>query len=67
METYEFPGKESKISWVPIGHTCNPSYSGGRDQEDHGLKLAWASFSQDTISKKKKKNHKKGLVEWPEV
>jgi hypothetical protein len=21
---------------VPVAHTCNPSYSGGRDQEDHG-------------------------------
>jgi hypothetical protein len=23
-----------------VVHTCNPSYSGGRDQEDHGLKPA---------------------------
>jgi hypothetical protein len=22
-------------------HTCNSSYSGGRDQEDHGSKPAW--------------------------
>jgi hypothetical protein len=21
--------------WVPLAHTCNLSYSGGRDQEDH--------------------------------
>jgi hypothetical protein len=21
-----------------VAHTCNPSYSGGRDQEDHGWK-----------------------------
>jgi hypothetical protein len=27
-------------SWVLVAHTCNPSYSGGRDQEDHGLKPA---------------------------
>jgi hypothetical protein len=20
-------------SWAPVAHTCNPSYSGGRDQE----------------------------------
>jgi hypothetical protein len=23
-----------------VVHACNPSYSGGRDQEDHGLKPA---------------------------
>jgi hypothetical protein len=23
---------------APVAHTCNPSYSGGRDQEDHGLR-----------------------------
>jgi hypothetical protein len=27
-------------SWVLVAHTCNPSYSGGRDQEDHGLNKA---------------------------
>jgi hypothetical protein len=26
--------------WVLVAHACNPSYTGGRDQEDHGLKLA---------------------------
>jgi hypothetical protein len=25
-------------SWGPMAHTCYPSYSGGRDQEDWGLK-----------------------------
>jgi hypothetical protein len=24
----------------PARHICNPSHSGGRDQEDHGLKYA---------------------------
>jgi hypothetical protein len=37
-----------------VAHTCNPSYSGGRDQEDCSLKPAWANSSQDPISKKKK-------------
>jgi hypothetical protein len=27
-------------SQVLVAHTCNPSYSGGRDQEAHGLKAA---------------------------
>jgi hypothetical protein len=25
---------------APVAHTCNPNYSGGRDQEDHGSKSA---------------------------
>jgi hypothetical protein len=28
---------------VPVAHTCNPSYSGGRDREDHVLKPAQAN------------------------
>jgi hypothetical protein len=35
---------------VLIAHTCNLSYSGGRDQEDHGLKPARTNSSQETIS-----------------
>jgi hypothetical protein len=27
-------GREEKESQAPVAHTCNPSYSGGRDQED---------------------------------
>jgi hypothetical protein len=30
---------------VPVAHTCNPGYSGGRDQEDHGSKPTWANSS----------------------
>jgi hypothetical protein len=46
------------LSQVLVSHTCNPSYSGGRDQEDLGLKPAWRPYlSQKT-------NHKKGLVQW---
>jgi hypothetical protein len=28
------------LSSSQVAHTCNLSYSGGRDQEDHGSKLA---------------------------
>jgi hypothetical protein len=35
-----------------MAHACNPSYSGGRDQEDNGSKPAQANRSQDPISKK---------------
>jgi hypothetical protein len=37
---------------VPVAHFCNPSYSGGRDQEDHGSKPAQANSSRDPILKK---------------
>jgi hypothetical protein len=36
-----------------VAHACNPSYSGGRDQEDPSSRSARA-----------KNLHKKGLVEW---
>jgi hypothetical protein len=49
------------ITWVTsdkifiqdyVSHTCNPSYLGGRDQKDHGLKPGQANSLQDPISKK---------------
>jgi hypothetical protein len=39
-------------SQVLVAHTCNPSYTGGRDQEDRSLKLAWTNSLRDPISKK---------------
>jgi hypothetical protein len=57
-----------------VAHACNPSYSGGRDQGDRGLKPAWAKSSWDPISKNaslgkefmrpylQKTLHKKGLT-----
>jgi hypothetical protein len=42
---------KKKKSQAPVAHTYNPSYSRGRDQEDHGLKLAGANSSQDPIFK----------------
>jgi hypothetical protein len=39
----------------PVAHACNPSYSGGKDLENHCSKPAWANSLQDFISKKKKK------------
>jgi hypothetical protein len=37
------------MSWVLVAHACNPSYSGGRDQENHGSKPAQGNSSQDPI------------------
>jgi hypothetical protein len=39
------------LSRAPVAHACNPSYIGGRDQEDHGSKPAQANSSWDSISK----------------
>jgi hypothetical protein len=33
-------GKQRSNNRAPVAHACNPSYSGGRDQEDGGLKPA---------------------------
>jgi hypothetical protein len=41
------------ISWVLMSHTCNPSYSGGREQqEDYSSKPTQANSLQDPILKK---------------
>jgi hypothetical protein len=34
-----------------VAHACNPSYSGGRDQENLGSEPAWVNSFQDPISK----------------
>jgi hypothetical protein len=52
------------FAWVPLAHTYNPSYSGGRDQEDRGLKPAWANrflrpYLEKTHYLKKKKKKKR--------
>jgi hypothetical protein len=47
---------------VLVTHFCNPSYSGGRDQEDRSSKPAWANNS--TRPYLEKCLHKKGLVKW---
>jgi hypothetical protein len=53
---------------MSVAHTCNPSYLGGRDQEDLGSKPSQANSLRPPILKKKKKDlHKKGLVEWLKV
>jgi hypothetical protein len=42
--------KETNLGWAPAAHTCNPSYSGGRHQEDRSSKSAWANISQDPVT-----------------
>jgi hypothetical protein len=54
--------KEGRVSEV---HACNPSYPGGRDQEDRSLKPAQANSLWNPISKNP--SQKLGLVEWLKV
>jgi hypothetical protein len=44
-----------------VAHTCKPSYSGGKNQKDHGSKSARENSLRDPISKNP--HHKKGLVD----
>jgi hypothetical protein len=51
--------------WAPMAHACNPSYSGGRDQEDLGSKPNLGKqFSRPYLEKPFTKI---GLVEWLKV
>jgi hypothetical protein len=59
------PTKNIDKGRAPVAHTYNPSYSGGRDQEDHGLKPGQGNSSQDPISKMPIMI--KGLMEWLKV
>jgi hypothetical protein len=44
-----------KVHWAQVAHTCNPSYSGSRDQEDHSLKPALQMFIRYYVFKKSQK------------
>jgi hypothetical protein len=57
--------KVCRKSWVPVAHAYNPSYSGGRHQEDPSPKPVHTKSSQDPTQKKP--FTKKGLVEWLQV
>jgi hypothetical protein len=52
---------QENCGWASVAHSCNPSNSGGRDQEDHGLRSAWGNSLQDPISKM---HNIKRLTEW---
>jgi hypothetical protein len=53
--------RTKKRSQALVAHAYNPSYSGGKDQEDP----VWANSPGDSVSKKL--ITKKELVEWLEV
>jgi hypothetical protein len=50
------------VRWAPAVHTCNPSFSGGRDQEDPDSKpMQGKEFIRPHLEKP---HHKKGLVDY---
>jgi hypothetical protein len=51
-----------RSGWALVAHACNPSYSGSRHQEDHGLRPVWENSSQAPNSKIP--NNKNRLVKW---
>jgi hypothetical protein len=56
--------------WVSMAHACNPSYSGGRDQEDCGMKPTQANSSARSYLEKtlrKNKGRGGGVEEWLKV
>jgi hypothetical protein len=48
-----------------VAHSCNPSYSRGRDQEDRGSQPALSKLFERPYLENA--HHKKGLVEWLKV
>jgi hypothetical protein len=50
---------------TPVAHTCNPSYSGGRDQGESQFEVSPRQIVLEMLSqtKQNKTQHKKGLSE----
>jgi hypothetical protein len=57
--------EEIRISRFALASACNPSYSGGRDQDDHSSKPAQANSSMRPYLKKP--FTKIRLMEWLKV
>jgi hypothetical protein len=49
--------------WALMAHACDPSYSGGSNQEDRDLKPAQANSLRDPISKTLHKNMAGGVTQ----
>jgi hypothetical protein len=60
------PTKKQNIIKNKLTHTCNSSYSGGRDQEDR-VRSQTRQILHETLSQKKKKKSQKGLMQWLKV
>jgi hypothetical protein len=55
-------GKASILSQAPVNHAHNPSYSGGRDQEDH---RSMALSSNPSTANKQQKKSESSRMESP--
>jgi hypothetical protein len=53
--------KKNLLSQMLVADTCNPSYSGGRDQENLGLNCPGKQFLRSYLENTQ---HKRGLAEW---
>jgi hypothetical protein len=51
------------FSRASVAHTCNPSYSGGRDWEDRSLRPALANGSRDSILKNPSQERAGGMAQ----
>jgi hypothetical protein len=60
-ETHPFKKKKKTICcWAPVAQTCNPSYSGGKDQDYALLANPSKQFMRPYLEKT---HYKRGLVE----
>jgi hypothetical protein len=63
-----FTDLNKNVPQALVAHAYNPSYSGGRDQEDCGSKPSLANSSRDpTLKNTSQKKKKIGLMEWLKV
>jgi hypothetical protein len=46
---------------MPVAHTCNPTHSEGRDQEDHRSKPVQANSLWDTLPHKNLSQKRAGM------
>jgi hypothetical protein len=51
------------LGWALMVHACNPSYSEVRDQDDCGLKPAWANVRETYLETKKRAGGVSQVVE----
>jgi hypothetical protein len=55
--------KSQNFSWAPVTHTCNPSHSGGSDQENQDSKSAWEKFARPFLEKIHHKKRAGGVAQ----
>jgi hypothetical protein len=55
-----------KSSWEPVAHTCNPSYSEGRDQEANAGRQFKRPYLKNTHHKKRVNGMVQGVDIGPE-